>query len=82
MTTQIGIISDPHATPGPLEEALLLLRQQGVEDIYCLGDIAGYGTDLEQTVELLREYDCGCILGNHDQWFLEEHPEHRADTRR
>ena len=73
MSTRIGLISDLHATPAPVAEALVLFRQQGIEDIYCLGDIAGYGSELEPTVDLLREYDCHCILGNHEQWYLDDH---------
>jgi putative phosphoesterase len=72
MSTRIGLIGDPHATPGPLEEALALLRQQGVDEIWCTGDIAGYGTHLDRTVELLHESGCRTICGNHDKWYLEK----------
>lgn len=78
MSTRIGLISDLHATPAPVAEALVLFRQEGIEDIYCLGDIAGYGSELEPTVELLREYDCRCILGNHEQWYLDGHADDPA----
>lgn len=73
MATRIGLISDVHATPAPVEEALLLFRQQGIEQVFCLGDIAGYGSELEPTVALLREYDVECIRGNHEQWYLDDH---------
>ena len=72
MTTRIGLIGDPHATPGPLAEALALLRQKQVEEIWCTGDIAGYGMHLDRTVELLKEYGCRTICGNHDKWHLEK----------
>jgi len=71
MSTRIGLISDVHAMPAPLQEALLLFRQQGIEQVFCMGDIAGYGSELEATIDLLREYDCQSILGNHDQWYLD-----------
>jgi len=73
MTTRIGLISDVHATPGPVSEALALFARQDIEQVYCLGDIAGYGSELEATVALLREHHCQSILGNHDQWYIEEH---------
>lgn len=53
MTVKIGLISDVHATAAPVREALAILQREGVETILCPGDIAGYGTELELTVELL-----------------------------
>jgi putative phosphoesterase len=73
MSTRIGIISDVHATPEPVAEALALFKSQGVDDIFCLGDIAGYGNDLEDTVALLVDHACQAILGNHEIWYLEDH---------
>jgi len=68
---KIGIISDVHATPAPVQEALTIFQREGVDTILCAGDIAGYGTKLEQTVFLLNESNCRVILGNHDLWWLE-----------
>ena len=70
MSIKIGLISDVHATPGPLREALAVFRENKVDIVLCAGDIAGYGTELEQTVELLINSECEIILGNHDVWFL------------
>ena len=75
MATLLGLVSDVHATPGPLAAALELLRREGAERLLCLGDIAGYGDDLAATVGLLRDADCAAILGNHDAWYVERpHP--------
>jgi predicted phosphodiesterase len=52
---------------------LALFKAQGVEHIFCLGDIAGYGEDLEDTVALLIEHHCQAVLGNHEIWYLEKH---------
>jgi len=71
VTVQIGLLSDPHATPGPLREALAIFRREGVDAVLCAGDIAGYGPELEQTVELLLAGGCRSVLGNHDLWWLE-----------
>lgn len=70
MSVKIGLISDVHATPEPLRNALELFRQEGVASILCAGDIAGYGPDLERTIALLEESGCRAILGNHDLWWL------------
>ncbi len=70
MSTKIGLISDVHATTAPLREALSIFQKEGVEVIFCAGDIAGYGEELHQTIELLIESECQIILGNHDVWLL------------
>ncbi len=63
MTTKIGLISDVHATPAPLEEALSIFLEERVDLICCAGDIAGYGGELERTVELLVGSQCNAVSG-------------------
>ncbi len=70
VTTTIGLISDIHATAAPLLEALKIFERESVDLVLCLGDIAGYGTELELSIELLIERDCITLLGNHDVWYL------------
>jgi len=69
----IGLISDVHATPAPVAEALSIFAQAGVEQVFCAGDIAGYRDQLEETVTLLVDHDCRTIIGNHDLGYLEKH---------
>ena len=45
------------------------------DSIICAGDIAGYFEELEPTIDLLVENECAVIIGNHDQAYLESHPE-------
>ena len=73
MSTKIGLVSDVHATPAPLQEALSIFAKEGVDMILCAGDIAGYGQELEQTVALLMASACKAIFGNHEIWHLEAH---------
>ncbi len=70
MTTRLGLISDVHSSPAPLDEALELFRREGVDDIVCAGDIAGYYDTLRPTVDLLIESGCKAIAGNHDHSWL------------
>ena len=77
MTYRLGLISDVHASPGLLAEALDIFRQQAVDDIICAGDIAGYHQALLPTIRLLAESGCKTIIGNHDQSWLARHG---ADT--
>ena len=71
MNIKIGLISDVHATPAPLREALELFRRAGVAMVLCAGDVAGYGDDLETTAQLLIEGGCQVVIGNHDLWHLQ-----------
>ncbi len=41
------------------------IRSHGVEEVYCLGDIVGYGPNPRECLEIIMAVD-GCILGNHD----------------
>jgi putative phosphoesterase len=80
---KIGLLSDVHATPAPLQEALEIFVLEKVDTILCAGDIAGYGPDLEQTVQLLIEYKCLPIVGNHDIWHLNNSaPDSEGDAER
>jgi predicted phosphodiesterase len=38
----------------------------GFDQIWCLGDVVGYGPDPCECIEFLRNYDHICIAGNHD----------------
>ena len=72
MTSKLGIISDPHADPGPLAEALKIFRREGVSQILCAGDIGGYGDRLDETIELLQQNKVLAIRGNHEEWALQQ----------
>ena len=72
MTTRLGLISDIHANPAPVKEAMSIFEQHNVDLILCGGDIAGYGENLDETLELLIKYRCISVLGNHEIWYLEK----------
>lgn len=73
MSTKVGLIGDVHATVAPLKDALSIFQQKDVEIIICVGDIAGYGNELNQTIELLINSESQIILGNHDIWYVSSH---------
>ncbi len=70
---KIGLISDVHASPEPVAEALSIFARAGVDQVLCAGDVAGYMDELEQTIRLLVESDCQTIIGNHDLLYLDHH---------
>ena len=59
-----GIISDIHSNFGALDE--VLNNMEKVDEIICLGDIVGYGTDPNYCIEKIKELNCKCVGGNHD----------------
>lgn len=62
-----AIISDIHANLEALEAVLGAIKSLGISDIYCLGDIIGYGPNPRECIDLVMEHCQVCILGNHDQ---------------
>ncbi|MDJ0881158.1 MAG: metallophosphoesterase family protein [Gammaproteobacteria bacterium] len=73
---QLGLISDVHARPEPVEQALNIFAQEQVDEIICAGDIAGYYEDLEATIKLIQQAKCKTVLGNHDQTYLDTAKSH------
>jgi len=62
-----AIIADIHANLAAFKAVLdHIERRGGVEEVWCLGDIVGYGPDPCQCIELLRQYNHVCVAGNHD----------------
>ena len=64
-----AIISDIHGNLEALEAVLADIRGQGIEEIYCLGDIVGYGPNPRECIDLVMSCEV-CLLGNHDQGAL------------
>lgn len=61
-----AIISDIHANLEALEAVLADIRQQGITEIFCLGDIIGYGPNPCECIDKVLSCQM-CLLGNHDQ---------------
>lgn len=59
-----AIISDIHSNLYALDKVLSEIGQ--VDQIYCLGDIVGYGPHPGECVDMVREHDIAAILGNHE----------------
>jgi diadenosine tetraphosphatase ApaH/serine/threonine PP2A family protein phosphatase len=62
-----GILADIHANLRAFEAVLEDIDGMGgAEEIWCLGDIIGYGPDPHECLELLRQHRHLCVAGNHD----------------
>ncbi|MEK7353170.1 MAG: metallophosphoesterase family protein [Chloroflexota bacterium] len=62
-----AIISDIHANLAAFIAVLDDIKGRGgVDRVWCLGDIVGYGPDPHECIEALRQIDHICVAGNHD----------------
>jgi predicted phosphodiesterase len=62
-----AILADIHANLTALEAVLEdVERRGGAEQIWCLGDIVGYGPDPHQCLEIIQKRCSACVAGNHD----------------
>ena len=64
-----ALISDIHGNLEAFEAVLADIREQGISEVYCLGDIIGYGPNPRECIDLVIQCDV-CLLGNHDQGAL------------
>ncbi len=62
-----ALISDVHANLDALREVLNDIRSQGITEVYCLGDVIGYGPNPVECLDEVRRVCKVTILGNHDQ---------------
>ena len=67
-----AVISDIHSNIEALTAVINHIREQGVEKIYCLGDVIGYGPDPGPALDLAMESCDTVIMGNHDYAILYE----------
>jgi diadenosine tetraphosphatase ApaH/serine/threonine PP2A family protein phosphatase len=63
---RIAAISDIHANLPALESVLGAIDEAAVDEIWCLGDVIGYGAEPDQCGDLVRERCAVCLVGNHD----------------
>jgi diadenosine tetraphosphatase ApaH/serine/threonine PP2A family protein phosphatase len=62
----VAVLSDIHGNRHAFEAVLEDVRSRGIAELWCLGDIVGYGADPAACVALAREHADLCLAGNHD----------------
>ena len=62
-----ALISDIHGNLEALEVVLDDIKAQGITEIFCLGDIIGYGPNPRECIDRVMENCKVTLLGNHDQ---------------
>lgn len=62
----IAIVSDIHSNLEALRAVLADIDRRGIQTVYCLGDIVGYGPDPAECLDLLSQRVTLSLCGNHD----------------
>jgi diadenosine tetraphosphatase ApaH/serine/threonine PP2A family protein phosphatase len=63
---RLAILSDIHSNLPALEAVLAEARAAEVDEIWCLGDVVGYGAQPDRCTALVKEHCAVCLVGNHD----------------
>src|SRR5215218_187328 len=63
---QVAIASDIHGNRHAFEAVIAAAQASGAEELWCLGDLVGYGADPDACVALAEANCAVCLAGNHD----------------
>jgi predicted phosphodiesterase len=63
---RIAVVSDIHGNRHAFEAVLEAISASDCRELWCLGDLVGYGADPDACVELAREQAAVTLAGNHD----------------
>ena len=63
---KLAIISDIHSNLPALEAVLAEIDRDPPEELWCLGDVVGYGAQPNECTALVRDRSTLCLAGNHD----------------
>jgi predicted phosphodiesterase len=63
---KVAVVSDIHSNRQAFEAVLEAIAASDAAELWCLGDLVGYGADPDRCVELARNHVAVCLAGNHD----------------
>src|ERR1044072_342609 len=69
---RLALLSDIHSNLPALEPVLPDLEDAAGDEVWCLGDVVGYGAQPDECADLVRERCSVCLVGNHDLAALEQ----------
>ncbi|MBI3099304.1 MAG: metallophosphoesterase [Planctomycetes bacterium] len=67
----LAFVSDLHANLEALTCVLDDIKQQGISEIVCLGDLVGYGPNPAEVVDIAMGFSL-TLMGNHDEAVINE----------
>src|SRR5438445_9541445 len=65
-TMKVAVISDIHGNRHAFEAVLEAIAASDASELWCLGDLVGYGAEPDACVALASEHAAVCLAGNHD----------------
>lgn len=65
---EIAIITDIHALLEPTIAVLNDIKKRNIKEVYSLGDNIGVGPNPKEVLELLKENNITCIMGNSEEY--------------
>ncbi|NUR77664.1 MAG: metallophosphoesterase family protein [Thermoleophilia bacterium] len=63
---RVAVISDIHGNLHALEAVLADIEPETPDEIWCLGDVVGYGPRPNECADIVRERSAVVLVGNHD----------------
>jgi predicted phosphodiesterase len=63
---RVAVLSDVHSNLHALEAVLAEVDREGVDELWCLGDLVGYGPRPNECCAAIEQRAALCLVGNHD----------------
>ena len=67
---RIAVISDVHGNYPALKAVIEDIDNNNVDEVVCLGDVVGYYCQVNECIDLIRDKEIHCLLGNHDYYMV------------
>jgi diadenosine tetraphosphatase ApaH/serine/threonine PP2A family protein phosphatase len=63
---RVAVVSDIHSNLVALEAVLAAIDEEPPDELWCLGDLVGYGPRPNECTRIIQERARVCLCGNHD----------------
>jgi Predicted phosphoesterase len=63
---RVAVVSDIHSNLHALEAVLGAIEAEAPDELWCLGDLVGYGPRPNECCALIADQADVCLAGNHD----------------
>src|ERR671939_550108 len=63
---RVAVVSDIHSNLHALEAVLAAIDAEAPDELWCLGDLVGYGPRPNECCAAIAERATICLAGNHD----------------
>lgn len=63
---KLAIVTDIHGNLPAFEAVLAEVESAAPDEVWCLGDVVGYGAEPNECTDLVKRHCTVCLAGNHD----------------